>query len=285
MSKESGVRRVGIVGYGYLGQYLVQKILKEGSLHHLELAFVWNRHLEKMEGTVPEHLQLRDLSEFDKRQADLIVEVAHSSITRDHGTDFLSSANFMVGSPTTLADHPTEKKLREASRQSGKTLYIPRGALWGVEDIQKMADRGTLKALKITMTKHPDSFKLEDPLVERNDAARTKRLVLYEGAVRGLCPLAPNNVNTMAAASMAAHTLGFDGVVGVLIADPSLSGWHLVDIEVTGPTDEQSGNTFNVKTSRRNPARPSSVTGIATFDSFWSSLLTCSGHGGCVYLC
>ena len=44
--------------------------------------------------------------------------------------------------------------------------------------------------------------------------------VLYEGPVRALCPLAPNNVNTMACAAIAANTpeLGFDGVVGRLIA-------------------------------------------------------------------
>jgi len=38
--------------------------------------------------------------------------------------------------------------------------------------------------------------------------------------VRELCPLAPNNVNTMAIASLAAHNLGFDKVIGCLVADP-----------------------------------------------------------------
>ena len=42
------------------------------------------------------------------------------------------------------------------------------------------------------------------------------------GPVRGLCPLAPNNVNTMAAAAIIAKNLGFDGVKGRLIADPQL---------------------------------------------------------------
>ena len=40
------------------------------------------------------------------------------------------------------------------------------------------------------------------------------------GPVRELCPLAPNNVNTMACAAIAAHNLGFDGVMGCLVADP-----------------------------------------------------------------
>ena len=40
------------------------------------------------------------------------------------------------------------------------------------------------------------------------------------GPVRELCPLAPNNVNTMAAAALAAWNLGFDAVQGCLVADP-----------------------------------------------------------------
>uniref|UniRef100_A0A8C5PES7 Aspartate dehydrogenase domain-containing protein n=1 Tax=Leptobrachium leishanense TaxID=445787 RepID=A0A8C5PES7_9ANUR len=253
-------------------EYLVNKIQEEGEKYHLELAFVWNRSLEKMKGKVADHLHLQDLSQFNER-ADLIVEVAHPCIVKEYGEAFLSAANFLVGSPTALADQETETKLREMAKHSGKTLYIPSGAFWGGEDIQKMADRGTLRGLKITMTKHPDSFKLAGALVEKNEKAKEKRTVLYEGPVRDLCPLAPNNVNTMAAACMAAHTLGFDKVLGILVADPSIPDWHYVDIEVTGPTSEKTGQTFVVKTSRKNPAAPSSVTGSATFLSFWSSLL------------
>ena len=40
------------------------------------------------------------------------------------------------------------------------------------------------------------------------------------GPVRKLCPQAPNNVNTMAAAALAAHNLGFDKVQGSIVADP-----------------------------------------------------------------
>lgn len=37
-------------------------------------------------------------------------------------------------------------------------------------------------------------------------------LLIFVGDVRTLCPLAPNNVNTMACAALAAHNLGFDKV-------------------------------------------------------------------------
>ncbi|CAJ0949776.1 unnamed protein product [Ranitomeya imitator] len=134
------------------------------------------------------------------------------------------------------------------------------------------------QGLKITMTKHPQSFKLEGKLSEKDLSAIQDRTILYEGPIRQLCPMAPNNVNTMAAASLAAHTLGFDEVIGVLVADPSIPDWHIVDIEVTGATNETTGQVFTVRTSRRNPAAPGAVTGAATFVSFWSSILVMSKH-------
>ena len=51
------------------------------------------------------------------------------------------------------------------------------------------------------------------------------------GPVRGLCPLAPNNVNTMAGGAIAAHTLGFDGVIARLVADPKYSSTGVLRAE------------------------------------------------------
>lgn len=80
------------------------------------------------------------------------------------------------------------------------------GALWGSLDIQKMGMLGSLKGLTVTMKKHPASMKLttsemqEKLQISLNDP--TKEYVIYEGPVRPLCPIAPNNVNTMAVASL-----------------------------------------------------------------------------------
>ncbi|XP_032093604.1 putative L-aspartate dehydrogenase [Thamnophis elegans] len=272
-------RRVGIVGYGHLGQYLTERIQDEGFQHGLELAFVWNRDASKMEGTVPVGLRLEKLTDFSQCHPDVIVEVAHPCIVQDYGDFFLKAADFMVGSPTALADVNTDLRLRELAKRTGHTLYIPSGALWGGQDIQKLDDAGMLQALTVTMTKHPESFRLGGSLGELAKGAHEERKVLYNGPVRSLCPLAPNNVNTMAAACIAAPSLGFDGVKGCLVADPNLPNYHMVMIEATGP------GGFSVSTSRKNPAACGAVTGSATFATFWSSLLACQGHGGRVYLC
>lgn len=52
-----------------------------------------------------------------------------------------------VGSPSALSDSDLNQKLREAALKSGKTLYIPSGALWGGQDIQRLNDSGALKVI------------------------------------------------------------------------------------------------------------------------------------------
>ncbi|XP_072163704.1 aspartate dehydrogenase domain-containing protein-like [Diadema setosum] len=272
-------RRVGIVGFGKLGKYLFD-IMKDRE--DFQIVFVWNRTISAMEGHVPPDLILTDLSHFAERNADLIVEVAHPCISEMYGGDFLAKADYFVGSPTALANQNVETTLRNAATKHG--MYIPSGALWGGHDIQKMGDRGTLQALKITMTKHPECFRLESPLKEAN-ANVTEKTVLYDGPVRQLCPLAPNNVNTMAAACLMAQNLGFDRVQGSIVADPGARDYHLIEIEVTGPGDASQGKCFTVSTTRKSPAGEKAVTSTATFVSFFSSVLRARNQGPGVHLC
>lgn len=272
--------RVGIVGYGHLGQYLVDEITKRDDM---ELAFVWNRTPSALTGLIDERYILRDLDSFVDRAVDLIVEVAHPSITRDFGAQFLKHADYMVGSPTALADADIEQTLRAAANQHG--LYIPSGALWGGEDIKKMADRGMLQAMKITMTKHPSCFKLEEPLRSINCEVKSEAVTIFDGPVRELCHLAPNNVNTMAAAALAAHSLGFDKVQGSIVADPNITDWHVVQIDVWGQGDIENGTAFHCQTIRKNPSKLGLVTGSATYASFLSSVLGAKGKGAGIHLC
>ncbi|XP_073258571.1 aspartate dehydrogenase domain-containing protein-like [Porites lutea] len=272
-------RRIGVVGFGHLGQYLVEEILKRDDL---ELSFVWNRTVSELRGKVDEKYILENLLSFPDRTPDLIVEVAHPSITVNYGEGFLDVADYMIGSPTALANPDIENKLRDKASSGTHGIYIPSGALWGGADIKKMADRGTLKGLKVTMKKHPSSYKLNEPLKSGNAQVKSEATVLYDGCIRDLCPLAPNNVNTMAAAALAAHNLGFDKAQGCIVADPSLEA-HIVEVDVFGPGEVQ--NQFTVKTVRHNPAVVGAVTGNATYASFLSSLLGAHSQGPGLHLC
>lgn len=258
----SARRRVGVIGYGALGQHLVRAILHdpELSLTH-ELAFVYNRRAAAL-AELPADLHLHDLSDAASRAPDLVVEVAHPTITWEHGERLLQRCDYLVGSPTALARPGVEATLRAAATQRG--LYVPRGALPGLDDVLTLAKAGALAQAHITMRKHPASLKLEP----HPDDPPPDAPVRYDGPLRPLCERAPNNVNTMAVLALASG-LGFDRVRATLIADPSLQH-HVTELDLLGP--DTGGPRFRLELRRSSPAGAGAVTSSATFHSFLTSL-------------
>lgn len=281
-------RRVGIVGFGKLGQFLYEHITKDEKISkEFEIAFIWNRTISRIEerSDIDSSIILRDLKDFEKYKADIIVEVSHPDIIIEYGKEFIKSADLFVGSPTAFANEETEKTLRKLSSEGKYGVYIPAGAMWGAEDISKMALSGSLKGLKVTMKKHPSSLKVLPPLDEKIKQSKSGvENIIYEGSVRELAPLAPNNVNTMACASLAASNLGFDKTEACLIADDRLDS-HVIIIEVKGPYNEITKEHFSVVTKRVNPSPPGTVTGQQTFFSFLSSLIKAKGRGSGFHFC
>ena len=247
----------------FLGEFLSEELRNR---KEFKVEKIWNRTEIEKENVLP----LTQITPENLQGLDLVIEVAHPQIIEDYGSLILEHTNLLVGSPTALANETLFNAMKEKLKQfPDRRLFVPAGAFWGGDDIQKMADLGSLKGLTITMIKHPNSLKVLGELEDLCQRAKKNNtaVVLYDGPVRMLCPLAPNNVNTMAGAAVAAHNLGFDNTRAKLIADPSLTNWHIVEVEVIGP------NGFSVKTRRENPAAPGAVTGSATYMSFLSSII------------
>jgi len=272
-----------------LGKFLVQQIRNDPNVsQRFTLAFIWNRSIDKLHNDkdIPKNLILENIINFQAYQPELIVEVADPSITVHYGPLFVHHCDYMIGLPTVFANQELENSLREAARNSaGNGVYIPRGALWGVFDIEAMAQRGTLTGLSVTMKFHPSSLKLVGSLKEKLDSINhlEGEQILYEGPVRPLCALAPNNVNTIACAALAGFTIGFDKTQARLISDKDLHA-HVIEITVFGP-DRGNLGQFKVTTQRINPAQPGAVTGAATYISFLSSLMGAGGRGCGFHFC
>jgi hypothetical protein len=89
--------------------------------------------------------------------------------------------------------------------------------------------------------------------------------------------MAPNNVNTMACAAMACHSLGFDNTIGRLVADARLTT-HEIEIIALGHPNSL-GQQFKLHICRSSPAPVGAVTSKATYGSFLESVLKCHGLG------
>jgi predicted dinucleotide-utilizing enzyme len=280
MSKAA--RRIGIVGYGKLGQHLCRAIQNEPSLcHRFKLAFVWNLYVDEIGDEIPAELRLAELREFASYEPDLIVEVAHPCITWEYGTRFLAVADYMAASATAYAHGDTESQMRAAAcLPNGHGLYVPRGALPGLEEVLRMAAAGKLGGARVAMTKHPASLnylgELEPPMAETTGLRE-----IYRGPLRELCGLAPNNVNTMAVLAMASE-LGFDAIEARLVADPSLEH-HITEVVLLGP--ETGGPRYSLELCRSSPAAVGAVSSSATLDTFLSSTIAAHGCGDGVHYC
>ena len=154
MEGSKKLRRVGFIGYGKVAAFLVQKVLACGKDAGMELAFVCDLFMPDVvekSTEIPEECKLKDLSCFEKFNADLIVEAAHPNVSKQYGARILDSADFMIASTTTFADPDTEKMLSHAADNNkwGHGIYLASGALWGALDIQKMSDAGKLASLQV----------------------------------------------------------------------------------------------------------------------------------------
>ena len=110
--------RVGIIGYGFIGKYAVQSILDSPQMG-LQLAFVHARKAEIL-AALPSNIQLPNLADWKKYDADLIVECAHPSVTQEYGAAFLEVADYLPLSVNALGDAKLESELLAASEKSGK---------------------------------------------------------------------------------------------------------------------------------------------------------------------
>ena len=92
-------RRVGIVGFGAVGKYLADAVRNDPvASSALELAFVCEPMTPgavAASGLFEPAVCLEDLAEFRSKEADLIVEVAHASISARYGPTFLEHADYM----------------------------------------------------------------------------------------------------------------------------------------------------------------------------------------------
>ena len=149
-----------------------------------------------------------------------------------------------------------------------------------VERVLRMAEAGKLAGAKVAMTKHPRSLnylaELDPPLAETTGVRE-----IYNGPLRELCALAPNNVNTMAALAMASE-LGFDAIEARLVADASLEH-HITEVTLLGP--DTGGPRYSLELCRTSPAAVGAVSSTATLDTFLASTLAARDRGNGVHFC
>jgi len=220
---------IGIVGCGAIGRALIRAV-ESGQLS-VGIAGVTSRSESRAReflstfGRPPAYRSLDDLI----ASADLIVEAAGGAVVPALAEQvFAAGKDLMVISVGALLDHP---EIIEKSRSSGCRLYVPSGAIAGLDGI-KSAVIGAITHVTHTTRKPPAGLEGAPYLVERGIslAGLKEEKEIFSGSARAACRGFPANVNVTASVSLAG--IGPDKTRVKIFAVPGLArNCHDIDVE------------------------------------------------------
>lgn len=250
--------RIGIIGAGTIGKAIFAYVQSSG-VAEVDYLLVSNAKKTRDFDT-SESLILDDADAALERKVDLVVEAAMADNVRTMAPAALKDSDFCGFSCTALADPATEAAILSACSASGRSFYVPHGAVLALDGIRD--GRDLIDSVTITTTKSGKSLGLPD---EDRDG------VVFDGSARDVCARFPRNVNVHAAVALAG--IGFDRTRSCVIARPGLKE-NIHRIEVVG-----QGFNWSIDASSHSLG---GVTGAYTPLSAVGSLKRILSRGGIV---
>ena len=241
--------KVGVVGCGTIGSEICRAI-DEGQVL-ARLVGISDIDRTKAEGlarglqtSVPV-MHLTDLIQA----SDLVLEAASKAAAPAIIRGALErSRDVLIMSVGGLLEYAEE--MLQLARRQGKQLYVPSGAIGGLDAI-KGAMVGKVSRVTLTTRKPPRGLEGAPYVVEKGiDLKALKEpTIIFSGSAREAVPAFPANVNVAAALSLAG--IGADETVVRILADPTCDK-NIHEIEAEGEFGRLSVRMENVP-SPHNP--------------------------------
>ncbi|MEM2987605.1 MAG: aspartate dehydrogenase [Candidatus Bathyarchaeia archaeon] len=244
---------VGLIGCGVIGTMLAQAI-DMGQAGDTCLFMVFDRNLEraknlaqrlkskpKIAKSVDELLECEDVQ--------LVIEAASQGAVKAYAVDVLRARkDLMIMSVGALVDYGLLEEISRAARESGRKVYIPSGAIAGLDGLKASAI-GKIESVTLT-TRKPIESLMDNPYFrEKTDGKVEKPTLIYEGSAMEACKLFPANINVAATLSLAG--IGAEKTVVRVVADPTISR-NIHEIKAKGDFGDLQVHVENVP-SAENP--------------------------------
>jgi len=221
MTMRERPRRVGLIGFGAIGQPVVELATQYPNDLEIVAACTRTGIPRQSDATVPVVATLDDLLRL---RPDVVVEIAGHDALREHGPHVLTAGIDLVAvSVGVLAIPDVESDLLAAAIEGGSQIRVASGAI-GALDALAAAKIGGIERVTHT-TRKPARTLLGD------DAdGMTEARDVFNGPAREAALRFPESVNVTAAVSLAG--IGFDRTMVRVIADPAVDrNVHQVEAE------------------------------------------------------
>lgn len=188
-----------------------------------------------------------DIQSFLQFDIDIVVECANIDTAKSTSLDIIKQKDLMLISIGAFADPIFAERVEQAAQQSGHRIYLPSGAIGGLDVLKAAKLDGGLESVTLT-TRKPAHSLTTDPI--------TAEQILFEGPACDAIEQFPKNANVAIVLSLAG--IGIQSTHVRILADPAIEQ-NIHHIEATGTFGEFS-MTIKNNPSPDNP-KTSHITG------------------------
>ncbi|MDD1687751.1 aspartate dehydrogenase [Methanoregula sp.] len=225
--------RVGLLGCGNIGHIVARYAGSFTISAVFDQAFERADEIASLSGATA----YRDFESFINADLDIVLEAASVSAVKRYAPEVLAHRrNMVIMSVGALTDAGFRDTLRAMAKENGTKIYIPSGAIFGLDNL-KIGRISTIKKLLLRTTKSPAALGIE----------ATERRQIFSGKANECIKSYPKNVNVSVAMSLAA---GMDSDVELFV-DPAVNQ-NVHELFIEG----DFGETYIRVTNKPSPDNP-----------------------------
>ena len=237
--------KIGIIGFGAIGQEIYKKISKK-AINGYQVIGIFSDDISLKK--LPKNIKCNSLEELLKKKPRIIIEAASVQACKKYLEKILrNNIDFVCLSVCSFADKAFYYKIIELTKKKNNKVYIPSGAISGLDAIASASISNELKNVRLIQRKPPKAL-----LSDLESKKVKKEKVLLKSTARKVCTSFPKNSNI--AATLSIVGVGFDKTKVIVIADPKVKK-NIAEIEALGKFGKlrvilENNPSSNPKTSR-----------------------------------
>lgn len=242
----SVLKRIGLLGCGAIGTQIALAI-NSGQVQ-AELTHIYDYDESKAESLVARLDKKPTIVEnphlLSSNNVDLVVEAASQEAIKNHALSIIQNRkDMMIMSVGALLDESVFDVLFDACHEFKKRIYLPSGAIAGLDAIKSV--KSELESVTLVTTKNPKALAGAKFFETKNMDVNSikEKTTIFEGAAKEAVTLFPANINVAALLSLAG--LGSEKTLVKIVADPNTDK-NTHQIEASGTFGKISIQVENV---------------------------------------